>query len=1336
MSTERPHDEPRELFVVGIGASAGGLEALELFFHHVDDSPEVAYVVIQHLSPEHPSLMDELLVRHTRLPIQVVTQATKVHPNHIYLNPPGKEMIIANGELILADRAERDGLTLPIDHFFRSLSQDLGTHAVAIVLSGTGSDGSRGIREVHDAGGLVLAQSEESARFDGMPRAAQETGIVDAVLSPDEMPDMIASYVAFPTSGNRGVTPRDVLPSLEANMSTIFRLLRCKYGIDFSNYKASTITRRVERRLMLNHSFDLSEYAESLNGNDEELNRLYKDLLIGVTRFFRDDDAFAYLEHTVVPSLIGRANADEGLRIWIAGTATGEEAYSIGMILAEQLERRAASLTAKIFATDVHVDSLEVAARGMYSEDDVKDVSPARLERFFVRRPDGYLVAPALRKMVVFAPHNVIRDAPFTSLDMITCRNMLIYLRPHSQKKALSMFHFGLKPGGVLWLGPSESAGELVSEFEAMNDRWRFFQKSRDVRIALTSRYPSKTLQSRTPTNEPTPVGVPSHLLETYDKLLNDYMPPSVLVTESHALSHVFAGASQFLQHRDGRPTSDVVDIVLPELRTPLLMALQRATKERAPVVFSGIRVETRPNEEIKLIVKPFYNRTANRLDSLVVFESRADVGENAVSKSIDIDGATAEQVSALESELRFTKQSLQATIQELETTNEELQATNEELIASNEELQSTNEELHSVNEELYTVNSEYQRKIAELTEVTDDMDNLLNSTNVDTVFLDRELKIRKFTPGIAKTINLIPQDIGRRIDSFTHTIQDVKVLELLETVLETGQSLETDVRDTRGRWYLLRVLPYVSKKSIDGVVLTLIDINSLKEAEANLTELSEIVEQSADAILRIDLDGTIRTWNRGATTLLGYSHRQAVGRQLDMLIPSAAENHVAQLLRRVALGESVSSHQMEWRDLHGKTVDVSLNVSPIRNAAQSIIGASAIARDISEVKRAEQEIRLAVRRRDQFLAMLSHELRNPLAAILNATTLLKEESLDDVSYNEARDVVEHQLHHVARLLDDLLDVARITNDKLVLHPEVVDLSKLVMDVVDCVQHLIEDAEQHLHMECPDERLFVDGDVGRLQQAQVNLLVNASKYSPRNSTIRYSLSRVDGHAEITVTDAGEGIPPEIAEQIFEPFVQAEQTLDRAQGGMGLGLTLVRMIADAHGGSVSVSSDGQGRGSRFAIRLPLTTSRPTVHRIDPTMIPHNTRLLLIEDNDGIRKMLARALELKGFHVMTACDGREGLSAFAEFQPHVTIVDIGLPDIDGYALAKKVREDDSSALLIAVTGYGRKDDEQKAFDAGFDLHLVKPIHPAELISKISPQLGHPNQNSANTAENAKL
>ena len=1311
------------LFIVGIGASAGGLEALEQFFRNMPADSGMAYVVVQHLSPDFESLMDKLLARETTIPIRLIEDGIEVAPNSIYLLPPGKEVIISGGRLLLAARSRSKDLSFPIDNFFRSLAQDAGPRSIALVLSGTGTDGSRGIRDIHMAGGLVIAQSESSAKFDGMPRSACDTGIVDMVLAPSEIPGALQRYLSNPFIRKK-VDVAKQTQYVEGPIFRILSLLKNRYKIDFTDYKTTTISRRIERRIMLSGSLDLEGYGDLLREDPQELDSLYKDLLIGVTGFFRDRKVFEHLSEDVIPQLLAALEPHQELRAWVVGAATGEEAFSLAILLQEAIERAHWPGSIKIFASDVHPESLDFASRGVYSEESISELTEERRDRFFVRRPDGYHICQELRRAVVFVPHNVIKDAPFTNLDLITCRNVFIYFTPATQKKVLSLFHFGLKTGGVLCLGSSESPGELADEFEPVSDTLRIYKKRRDIQLPAELRMPVATFsQVRAPRRQE--LGALSHVVQardlvgTYDRLLDEFMPPSLLVSDNRQLLHSFGDSTRYLHHVHGRPSVDVLDLVDPGIRNVLSAALRRVSKDRSPVTYAGIQCEaTKEPVHLRMTVKPLSKSGGPMLVILQNEHAGIDDRPNAPVE-LQAGELSSREFDALERELQETKDSLQSTIEELQTTNEELQAANEQLTASNEELQSTNEELHSVNEELYTVNAEYQRKIDELTELTDDMDNLLNSTNVHTIFLDSDLCIRRFTPGIRETFNLIAQDIGRRFDSFTHNIEYDGLANDVHRVAAEHEAVEREVQDRNENWYLLRVLPYVSQGKAAGAVITLIDITSLKQAEARLAELSEIVEHSQDAIFRCDLHGFVRTWNRGARTLFGYNAGEVLGKHVSMLNLTKARHMIDEILGDVASGKSIDHFQAQPQRRDDSIIHVSLTLSPISDVKEVVVGASVVARDVTTQKRAEAEVREAVQRRDKFMAMLSHELRNPLAAVLNATTVLSEQGLAPEDETEAREVIEHNVRHVARMLDDLLDVARITNDKINLHREVVDVKSLMFDVVECVQHHLDQKKQELHVDVPEDSLYVEGDVGRLQQAQVNLLVNASKYTQEQGRIDYSLQAHGDQAVIAVRDNGEGIPSELLHRIFEPFVQSDQTLDRSQGGMGLGLTVVSKIIDGHGGSVTAVSDGHGKGSEFTCLLPLTNKRlrRVVEKKEAQVCGVN--LLVVEDNPSVRRMLVRAMRLKGFEVQDAATGQEALDVLQGFQPDVAVIDIGLPDIDGYELARQIRHDQRfrQLLLVALTGYGRQRDIRRAHDAGYDLHLVKPLDPHELVRAIA-------------------
>src|SRR3569623_2899694 len=818
---------PNPRFVVGIGASAGGLNALERFFDTLPRDTGMAFVVVQHLSPDFKSLMDELLARHTDMPIHPVEDGMRVEPDNVYLIPPKKEMIISDGRLLLSDRDRVQEAPLPIDVFFRSLAQDCGARAVAIVLSGGGTDGSRGIKDVPAAGGVVMVQDNASAQFDGMPRTARDAGVAGWILAPEDMPSALRDHA----EGRATAAAPPGAPTEETveakGLDAVYRMLQDEFGLDFTHYKPSTVTRRIERRLALARSSDLDEYVQRLRDEREELDVLYRDLLIGVTRFYRDPDAYRILEEVVLPELLQRQRPEDQLRIWVAGCATGEEVYSLAIVLRD-LMLKLGERPVQIFATDVHRGSIERASRAVYDADSVINVSKERLARYFVRMGDAYQVVPDLRQMVVFAQHNVIKDAPFTSVDLVTCRNQLIYLPPAAQQKVLSLFRFALRRGGVLFLGPSETTGLVGRDFETIDKHWRLYRKHTDARSVTDSRIDKADPRGATPREPvagrstlhttPAPPSGPgprhslTHLLGTYDTLLEETMPPSLLVTDRGELIHAFGGASRFLRPRDGRQDLDVLDAVERDLKMVLVGGLKRALNKQASIVFRGVRLTPTAGESAgeaprektyKVTIRRVRSRTGGAPHLLISFAeegNRAAPPPLPVETEIDLNQIPREQLRALETELSHTKENLQAAIEELETSSEELQASSEELQSSNEELQSTNEELQSVNEELYTVNAEYQRKIGELTELANDMDNLLASTEVGAIFLDRQLKIRKFTPQIAETVDLLPHDVGRSIESFTYKMDHPELVEDLRRVLATSEPVERELRGVRGK--------------------------------------------------------------------------------------------------------------------------------------------------------------------------------------------------------------------------------------------------------------------------------------------------------------------------------------------------------------------------------------------------------------------------------------------------------------------------------------------------------------------------------------------------------
>jgi two-component system, chemotaxis family, CheB/CheR fusion protein len=1446
--------------VVGVGASAGGLESLEGLFRQLPSDTGMAFVVVQHLSPDFRSLMDELIARYSDMPVLLAQDGMLVEPDHIYLLPPGKEIIIRDRKLLLRDKDLSEALSLPIDQFFRSLALDLGPQAVAVVLSGTGSDGSRGILDVKRAGGLVVAESPVSAKFDGMPLSAAATGVVDHICVPRDIARVLCGLPPLEAVDD------DQSISDSEPLDGVLRLLRDQFGIDFSLYKAGTVARRIQRRIDLFRIESIPVYLDRLKGDPAELNSLYQDLLIGVTQFFRDVPAFELLEAEVIPELLDRLPVDQELRVWVAGCATGEEAYSLAMILYEQFVAKGRPINLKILATDVHHSSLELAGIGIYGEEQLGNVSRARLDRFFTKRSSGYQISQDLRQLIVFARHNVTKDAPFTKMHFISCRNMLIYLQPHAQRTVLSLFHFGLASNGILFLGSSESPGALTDEFTTIDDRWKIFRKRRDVQLLSSLKLPLGGGRSGMP-RRIAPADTPrSHadplILATYDQLLDRYMPPSFLVDEDRALIDSFAGAERFLHVRRRRPSNSILDLLDGELRTMVAAAIQRALKDATQVRYAGIRIPDGDGERrCTLSATPLTHPRTGARHVLVAFEDAATADAAAVVEAEPPPPAGAEisreRVDTLETELAYTRETLQATIEELETSNEELQATNEELVASNEELQSTNEELHSVNEELYTLNAESQQRIVQLKELNADMQHLLEGTDVGTIFLDRELRIRRYTSRIASVFRIMARDVGRQISDFSHNIERDELMADIERVLATGTTIEDEVRDRAGTPYLLRILPYSGGAADDdgrdgtaagpdgpasnaGVVLTLTDLSALDKARARLAQVSAIVDWSEDAIIGVALDGTITTWNRGAEQLYGYDADAAIGEPIRLLVVPGSEREFDGYLAAARRGQKVEHiHALRARR-DGREIDVSVTLSPVFDRDGTVVGTSAIARDISaliaarrdveereahirllldstaeaifgldhdgictfcnpacarllgyddpralvgraidplihrtradgsahddqdchihrvfrdgvgthvddellwradgtsfpveywsypvrrggvlvgavvtflditERKRVEEELQTASRRREQFLAMLSHELRNPLAAVLHAIETIQQAGPDVEMMKKCQDVISRQAKHMARLLDDLLDVSRITRGKFELRKEDVDLRSAVAVAVESSAPRYRERGSSVEISLPDRSVEVRGDASRLQQVIMNLLTNAAIYSPPKSRIQLTLTASDDVAELRVRDHGMGIEPAMINKIFELFVQAEQPLDRSLGGLGVGLSLARSIVELHGGTIEARSDGPGTGSEFVVQLPVQRRALRVRRDEPQAAGGRCRIVVVEDQPDEREMLRLVLERRGHLVIDASDGASAIALIASEHPDVAFIDVGLPGMHGYEVARKIRAHEhlDDVLLVALTGYGAPSDLQEAREAGFDEHVIKP------------------------------
>jgi len=890
----------QELFVVGIGASAGGIKALKEFFANVGPQRGAAYVVILHLSPDHESRLAELLQLTAPMPVLQATTTQPIQVDHVYVVSPNKSLQIADGMLQVADFARPEERRAPVDLFFRALADAHGSHSVAVILSGTGRNGSAGLKRVKEYGGLVIAQEPREAEFPDMPRNAIATRLVDLVLPIAQMPQHIAAY--FERLQREEQTPTEaaglLADELEA-MHEVMTLLRVRTGHDFSNYKTATVHRRIERRMSLRGIATLAGYSRLIRQEPDEAPALMKELLISVTNFFRDPPAWAVLEHRVIPRLFQDKTAQDHLRVWIAGCATGEEAYSLAMLLAEYSALTSEQPSVQVFATDLDHHAVAAARDGQYNEADVADLSEDRLRRFFHREAEGYRVRRELRELVLFAHHNLIKDPPFSQLDLITCRNLLIYLNRSIQDRVLETFHFALRPGGYLFLGGSETPEDSNDLFLRFDGNAHIYESrtvaSRVMLPLAEAPIPLPRWPSRVASPQPSDRVLPADL---HQRLLERYAPPSLIITEEHNVVHMSERVGRYLALRGGEPSREVLALVRPELRPDLRTAIHQATIERRNIDVRGITVSIEGNlRTVDLAVMPVLrDDDPAKGYLLVVFEERSEAPA-ATAPSLTLTSPSDASARHLEEELTRVKAQLRATleqhgtrVEEAKASNEELQAMNEELRSAAEELETSKEELQSVNEELITVNQELKVKIEELRLTNNDFQNFINATDIGTIFLDRSMCVKFSTAPARDVFNLLDSDVGRPLSNITHKLLYPGIYKDISDVLDRLMTTEREVPTADGRWLLLRLLPYrTSDNRIDGVVLTFLDITERRNAETRVRESEErlraLIDSALDyAIFTMTPDGVVDSWNAGAERMFGYAADEIIGTSAEVL--------------------------------------------------------------------------------------------------------------------------------------------------------------------------------------------------------------------------------------------------------------------------------------------------------------------------------------------------------------------------------------------------------------------------------------------------------------------
>jgi two-component system, chemotaxis family, CheB/CheR fusion protein len=1184
----KPGDGPNFL-VVGIGASAGGIGALRDFFSKVPEDSGIAYIVILHLSPDHDSKLADVLQNVASIPVRQVTKRTGIEPNHVYVVPPNKSLGIEDGHITIRKTKSVEERRAPVDIFFRKLAETLQSRAVAVILSGTGANGSMGMKRIKEFGGAAFVQNPREAEFNEMPRNSIATELVDSILPVAEIPQRILAYrdrigaVVIPEE------PRERRDDEQQALREIFTHLRVRTGHDFSNYKRATILRRIERRISVRNLPDIQSYASYLKENPEEPQALLKDLLISVTNFFRDQKAWEYLEKEYVPRLIKERQADSPVRIWVTGCATGEEAYSIAMIFAEQAFGLPAEPSIQIFATDIDEQAIAVAREGIYTLNDAADVSPERLRRFFLKEGDHYRVRRELREMILFANHNLLKDPPFSHLDLVTCRNLMIYLNQAAQERIMETIHFALKPGGYLFIGSSESVDGAGDLFAHVSKEHHLFQSRQVTARPLPIPESVPVFRSIQPQRHEEVVKPPTPLEritynELHVRLLEEYAPPSVVVNENYDIVHLSQGAGKYLRFTGGEPTNNLMRLVLPDIRLELRTALFQAVQQRTNVEAQNVKVRTSEGDEIvNILIRPVLDDgDTSRGFVLVLFEPA-------------VNGTVAEPVYAapeplarqLEEELIRSKAQLQSALEqseiqseELRASNEELQAMNEELRSSAEELETSKEELQSINEELTTVNQELKVKIEELSHSNTNFQNLLNSIDIGTIFLDRALKVRLFSPAARELFNLIPGDIGRPLSDITSKFEEGDLLDDAERVLKTLQTAEREVQTRDGQTFVMRILPYrTADERINGVIVIFVDITERKRMESALRageeRLRMLMESFTDfAIFTIDVNGNVKDWNPGAEAIFGYSAKDILGKSADVVFtPEDRAASVPDKERETARRKGRASDE-RWHVRKDGTRFFASGVMVPLSDDKKHLGFAKIARDLTASIQAKETIieremlkRLVDAQEDE-RRRIARDLHDQLGQQLTGLRLklegLKTKYQAEPAMIKAIDDTQKQAQKIDKDISFLAWELRPTAlDSLGLR------NALANYVVEWSKTHGIAAEFHTGR-ARRRRLVPETEVNlyRIVQEALNNVLKHAKASKVDVLLEFNRRQVS----LIVEDNGIG---------FDPKAKSKIT----RKGKGLGLVGMRERANLLGGNLEVES-APGKGTTIIVRVPM------------------------------------------------------------------------------------------------------------------------------------------------------
>ncbi|MFP4260498.1 MAG: chemotaxis protein CheB [Opitutales bacterium] len=1325
--------------LIGVGASAGGLAALEAFFRRVRPDSGCSFVVIQHLSPDFKSMMAQLLAVHTEVRIRVVEEAMPLAKDHIYLIPAGKLMTLEAGCFRLRPRNSEE---MPINTFFQSLAREKTKDAIGIVLSGTGTDGTAGCRSIREAGGLVLAQEPESAEFTSMPESIIRAGLPHGVAPPEGLWSLIEESGGDPDSISSDLRGSgEAAEILGMPYQDLFGFLERLYGINFSAYKAASVGRRLRRRMEMAHLNDVALYLKKLEHDAEETDALYRDLLIGVTGFFRDPEVFEKLAECALRPMFADKAGNAEFRAWVAGCASGEEAYTMAILADEVAREYDFEGRFCIFATDAHEGSVARAAQGVYSAAELAPLGPERIRRWFIELPDErFRVKPDLRNRIVFSRHNLIVDPPFTRMDLVSCRNLLIYLRPSAQEDALRSLLYALHDKGTLLLGSSETPSSIESSLKPLSGPHKIFRKVASLQgglrpARLLGGPSARSTLTRMPERPARSISLDRDLLNAYDEILRQFAPSGVLVDRDRIVRHYFGDVSHYLAPLSGRADSDFLSLLEGDLKLAVSTSLQKAIREGARVRSEGIRANTGSGPAVlSITVFPIGGDEGPLF--LVTFESKDALPpevDEPVSETGSFRGTEGAEsrILMLEGELRATKENLQALVEELQTSNEELQATNEEAQVANEELQSTNEELHSTNEELYTVNAELEQRNQQLVELNTDHENLLANTGDGVVFLDPELCIKKFNPAACRVFRLVPHDLGRPIEHITYLLEgQQKMLDDIHSVLDDGLTREREAPSPDGHVFLRRVTPFRgAEEKILGAVLTFTEITEVAQMRSRL---ARAMESAKMAWWEWDIRTDRIDIHAEGDCILGYACDGFSGSShfwFDRTHPDDVE-YVEKALKDCLEGRAdewrcqhrfrrADRDAYEWVDEVGWITARDEQGRPAEMAGTTM---NIHERKLMELSIVEERDRAreALQAKAEFLSTMSHEIRTPLNGVVGMAELLKG-STDDPKVASRIEIINDSAALLLELINGILDLSKAEAGRLELELEYNHLAEAVESVCKVIRPQMEAKNIKFESSIPTDlgdRLF---DSGRLKQVLINLLGNALKFTPDSGEVQLAVEAEGAdRIRISVADDGVGFDEQLKAKIFDPFTQGDSSNTRKYGGTGLGLAISQRLINLMGGELDAeSTPGKGSTFHFSFDAPGRPAADADSAEDEDTPPQGTsaraKSVLVVDDDSINRLvISQLLETCQVHCTQAESAEEARGLLSGGSFDAAIIDLHMPGESGADLGRWIRSspDLKNIRLVAYTADSGRETRAEVEEIGFDHFTLKPINKAAL------------------------